>query len=135
MSTVAKVVIIDNNGRYLLMKRSDHPAFGSDADIPGGTLDNDETPQDTAIREVFEEAGITLDANTMREVYIGKEYSTHDTLYVLYVAHVQGRPEVQISWEHSSYEWVSREDFLKQAKSAVDSYMHMVYAVMASDSK
>ena len=43
MKKVAKLVIIDSDDKYLLMHRSDHPTFGVDPDLPGGTLEDDET--------------------------------------------------------------------------------------------
>jgi len=35
-----------------------------------------------------------------------------------------------MSWEHSSYEWIDRDDFLEKVKDARDTYMHMVYDVL-----
>ena len=35
MKKVAKLVMIDPDGKYLLMYRSDHPTFGTDPDLPG----------------------------------------------------------------------------------------------------
>ena len=132
MNTVAKVVIIDNDNNYLLMKRSDHPTFDEDADLPGGTMEQGESSHDAAIREVQEEAGIKLNSEDIKEVYAGNEYSAHTTQYVLYVVQLTHRPEVVMSWEHSSYEWVDKETFLRHAHSAKDTYMHMVYAVINS---
>jgi len=31
-----------------------------------------------------------------------------------------------MSWEHSSYEWLDRNEFLVRSRSAKDTYMHMV---------
>jgi 8-oxo-dGTP pyrophosphatase MutT (NUDIX family) len=56
MNKVAKLVIVDNQGKYLLMHRSEHPRFGTDPDLPGGTLEGSEEPIQTMLREVLEEA-------------------------------------------------------------------------------
>jgi hypothetical protein len=37
-----------------------------------------------------------------------------------------------LSWEHSAYEWIPKEEFLEKAKNANDTYMHMVYEVLSS---
>jgi mutator protein MutT len=124
---VAKLVIIDNNDNYLLMYRNAHPTFGDDVDIPGGTLEIGESPLVTMIREVYEEAGIEVAESEVYEVYQGNNYSAHNTHYSLYATTVSSRPSVAMSWEHSAYEWVSREEFLEKAKNANDTYMHMVY--------
>jgi 8-oxo-dGTP diphosphatase len=127
MNKVAKLVIIDNDDKYLLMYRNAHPIFGDDPDLPGGTLEDGELPIETMVREVFEEAGIVVDEAAVLSVYEGTDYSTHKTHYSLYVLKLDDRPEVVRSWEHSSYEWLDRKIFLEKAKHANDTYMHMVY--------
>lgn len=130
MKKVAKLVIVDPRGRHLLMYRSNHPVFGDDPDLPGGTLEEGEQPLETMVREVYEEAGIVIDGATVQEVYVGTDYSTRGTQDSLYMTALQATPQVLMSWEHSSYEWLTRDAFLEKAKSANDTYMHMVYDVM-----
>lgn len=132
MKQVAKIVIIDSEGYHLLMKRDNHPVFFDDPNLPGGTIEEGEEVFKAALREVLEEANISLDPDIVEPVYTGTEYSKRGTEYSLYVARVLERPPVTISWEHRSYEWVDREEFLKQARIANDTYMHMVHDVMSS---
>ena len=126
MKIVAKLIMIDPGGKYLLMHRSDHPTFGMDPDLPGGTLEGAESPVEAMIREVYEESGVTVDASSIQEVYSGVDYSTHGTHYVLFVANLNTRPEIKMSWEHSSYVWLDKGEFLERARGAKDTYMHMV---------
>ena len=128
MNKVAKLVIIDDKDQYLMMYRSAHPTFGDDADLPGGTLESGEEPLDTMVREVYEEAGVVIDGAASHKVYEGTDYSVHQTQYSLYIVKLQYRPEIVMSWEHSAFEWIDKDDFLEKAKSANDAYMHMVYA-------
>jgi len=130
MKKVAKLVVVGPDGRHLLMYRSNHPVFGDDPDIPGGTLEEGERPLQTMIREVFEEAGIEINRTNVKEIYVGTNYSAHKTQYSLYAASLQVTPKVVMSWEHSGYEWLDRDAFLEKAKSANDTYMHMVYDVV-----
>lgn len=130
MKQVAKLVIIDGRGRYLLMQRNEHPTFGNDPDLPGGTLEEGESPLETMIREVFEEAAVRIDQANVREIYAGVDYSAHGTHYSLYVAELQETPKIIISWEHAMYEWLRRDAFLDRASKANDTYMRMVYDVL-----
>lgn len=127
MKKVAKLLIIDPEDNYLLMYRSDHPTFGRDPDLPGGTLEDGETLLETMIREVEEEAGVAIDEKEVTEVYSGTDYSKHGTYYALYRVKLVARPEIKMSREHSSYEWLDRDTFLQKVKDASDTYMQMVY--------
>lgn len=126
MKKVAKLVIIDQDKNYLMMYRRNHPVFGNDPDLPGGTLEGAESVLETMAREVQEEAGIIIDKDVVEEIYSGVEYSAHGTSYTLFITKVAAQPMVSMSWEHSAYDWLSRDDFLVKAKSANDTYMHMV---------
>lgn len=130
MKQVAKLIIVDGRGKYLLMHRSDHPTFGNDPDLPGGTLEEGELPLETMIREVFEEAAVKIDQGEVTEVYAGTDYSTHGTHYSLYVTELRYTPEITMSWEHSLYEWLDRDAFLEKAGKANDTYMRMVHDVL-----
>jgi mutator protein MutT len=127
MSKVAKLVIIDNEEKYLMLYRSSHPTFGNDPDLPGGTLESGEEPIDTMVREVYEEAGVVVDGANAQMLYEGIDYSLHKVHYSLYVTKLDYRPDITMSWGHFAYEWLDREAFLEKAKSANDTYMHMVY--------
>lgn len=129
MKYVAKLVIINEQGEHLLMYRSNHPAFGDDPDLPGGTLEEGESPLETMVREVEEEAGVVIDPVAARQLYAGTEYSGSGTHYSLYVAELTQTPDITMSWEHSKYEWLERATFITKAKSANDTYMHMVAEV------
>jgi len=130
MKQVAKLVIVDGRGKYLLMQRSDHPTFGNDPDLPGGTLEEGELPLEAMIREVFEEAAVRIDRANVREVYTGADYSAHGTHYSLYITELEGTPEIIMSWEHSLYEWLDRDAFLEKVHKANDTYMRMVHDVL-----
>ena len=124
--TAVKLAIVDADKNYLMMWRSDHPTFGADPDLPGGTLEDGEDPLQTMVREVEEEIGVTIDSVQAHRLYDGTDYSKHGTRYVLYGVTVDKRPDVIMSWEHSDYKWLPKEEFIAIAKSANDTYMHMV---------
>ena len=129
----AKVLIIDDQDRYLLLVRANHPRFGDDPDLPGGTIEAGESPEIAAVREVEEEAGVIIPPDNLKLLYSGRGYSRHDIKYTLFLTKVSSRPKVVVSWEHASYVWLSKEKFLETVKGAADSYMKMVYDVVSKD--
>lgn len=129
MGSVAKL-LIQQDDQYLMMYRSDHPTFGVDPDLPGGTVEEGESPLQAVLREVWEEVGINFNANQVSEIFSGNRYSSHGTHYTLFVTEVSRKPEIIMSWEHSRYEWMSRSEFIKRALGAKDTYMHMVGDVL-----
>jgi 8-oxo-dGTP pyrophosphatase MutT (NUDIX family) len=114
-----------------LLERNDHPRFGNDSDLPGGTVEAGETPLRAMVREVFEEAGITINPEKAKMLYSGTAYSSHQTEYTLYEIHFIDTPEVHLSWEHAAYKWLDRESFLEAIKTSPDTYMEMVYDTLS----
>lgn len=112
------------------MYRSNHPVYGNDPDIPGGTLEEGELPLDALVREVDEETRVVVTPTAAKEVYSGTNYSAGGTCYILYTCRFDHTPKITMSWEHSAYEWLDRNEFLAKANSANDTYMHMVYDVL-----
>lgn len=133
MKHVAKIVLIDKNNKYLLLTRSDHPTFGYDPDLPGGTMEEGEDSVQTLLREVAEEIGLGLQSQQLTHHFSGNQYSRHGTTYHLYSAHLQIRPNIIMSWEHADYEWLEQQEFLSKAKNAQDTYMQMVHDVMNTE--
>ncbi len=130
MKEVAKLILRDQNGLYLLLYRNDHPAFGQDPDLPGGTIEEGEDPIKALIREVKEEIGITLNSKSIKKLHESNEYDKGN-IYYLYEAMHKETPVITISWEHSRYSWLSLSDFAAITNTAIDRYMHMVHDYLA----
>jgi 8-oxo-dGTP pyrophosphatase MutT (NUDIX family) len=129
---VAKILIVDQEEMHLLLYRSEHPRFGVDPDLPGGLVEENESFLETMLREVKEEVGVDIRAKDTDVLYSGTDYSSHNSHFELFITHVKTRPNILLSWEHSSYIWLSKTDFLEQAKIANDKYMRMVYDTLSA---
>lgn len=129
---VAKLVITDSNDTYLVMYRNNHPYFGNEIDLPGGTVEEGETPLEAMIREVQEEAGVAIDQAKAKHVITSADYSDHGAEYSLFSVQLAERPEVTISWEHAHYAWLSRDEFLAEAKQSMDRYMNMAHDALSA---
>lgn len=127
MKKIAKLLLKNvTDDTYLLINRTDHPMFGADPDLPGGTHEDGETIEETVIREVQEEIGVNLQESVLERLYVGTEYSVASNEYNLFYAEVARAPEVQLSWEHSQYRWCGLDVLVEESKGASDAYMHMV---------
>lgn len=130
MISVAKLVLVDSEDKCLMMYRSNHPRYGHDPDLPGGTVEEGESILEAMVREVEEEAGIKINSQDAVKLYEGTGYTEHGTNFALYTAKVPERPIVTMSWEHSAYVWLEREEFTRIASGALDTYMHMTADVL-----
>ena len=84
----ASVIVEDKEGRVLLQKRADIHEWG----YAGGSVEIDETVEDTAKRELFEETGLIAEELELLGIYSGKhmhniypngdEVSNIDIVYV-----------------------------------------------------
>ena len=71
--------------------------------LPGGGYYRDETPAECAARELREELGIDLPPE--RLVPTG-EHSDHPYRFDTFVATIDDRPDLQLSWEIAHAKWV-----------------------------
>lgn len=112
----AKVVILDANGSALLLVRSDsHPTSPLCSDLPGGVIEESESPEDGLIREINEETGMALAPSDLSLVYTAtNDYfgqSVSRSLFLVRLSTVQ--PQVKLSWEHSDYQWVKTSQLVE----------------------
>lgn len=71
------VMLEDAEGRLLIVKANYKPYWT----VPGGIIDEGETPKQAAVREVFEEVGIHLDERDLGFVLVADRISRHMQTY------------------------------------------------------
>lgn len=97
----------DGEAWFFLARRSLHCHLGGTWAIPGGALDEDESPLDGALREFGEEIGVVLDhggfdvAHVHEDDHGGWSYWTH----VVDVSH-RFDPPTELMWETAEVRWV-----------------------------
>ena len=100
-----KVVIIDDTGRCLLLKRSRHSKGNPGKwDLPGGKVDSGEDFDRALIREVLEETGLRI---SLTRVIGGtqRELGERTVAYLIMEACLaSGQP--RLSGEHEDFSWV-----------------------------
>ena len=107
ISTVAKVVLVDQKNRTLFLKRSDYvDKYAGDWDLPGGHLKPNESLESGLTRETKEETQLDV----REPVFLLKIDNLH-FFYAMYDSQ-----EVKLSHEHTDYKFFNKEDLNSDEK-------------------
>jgi 8-oxo-dGTP diphosphatase len=86
---VAAAVLIEEDGRVLLVRRASDPFRGLWT-LPAGFVDADEDPASAAARECLEETGLNVRVTRVLEVVAGREHPRGADFVIVYAAEVVG---------------------------------------------
>lgn len=126
--SVLVVIYAKNTNRVLMLQRQDDPDFWQSVT---GTIESDETPKNTAIRELWEEVRLEISENSTAlfdckesiefEIFPHFRYKyapnvTHCREYWFLLA-MEQEFEPVLS-EHLAYQWVSPEQAIQMIKSS-----------------
>lgn len=75
VQSVAGAIFTPDRNSVLLIQRRDVPVWA----LPGGGIEKNETPEETVIREIFEETGFTVEIKRLVGVYIPMNKLTKHT--------------------------------------------------------
>jgi len=114
---ITKTIIINENDEYLVLRRDLKDDVGAGKlDLPGGGVDEHEGIYEGAVREVFEETGITLSIEDIELVCTKSKFQPTNqgkkNLHrFLFVARVHNAP-VAVSEEHDAHYWFTKRELL-----------------------
>ncbi|MFB6217480.1 MAG: NUDIX domain-containing protein, partial [Candidatus Aenigmatarchaeota archaeon] len=106
-------VVIERQGEYLMLKRSEEKSSSGYWNFPGGRIE-DEGVEDAALREAEEEAGVEGRAVETGEPYLSSGELGFWRIHPVLI-HMENE-SVELNWEHSEYKWV-KPDEIKEMKS------------------
>jgi 8-oxo-dGTP diphosphatase len=90
---VAAAVLVEKEGKVLLVKRANVPERGKWT-LPAGFVDAGEDPQEAAKRECFEETGLHIRIQSLLDLFYGKEHERGADIVILYRGKIEsGSPE------------------------------------------
>src|SRR5258706_1636539 len=84
---VAAAVLIEENGRVLLVRRANEPYRGLWT-LPAGFINGGEDPAEAAARECLEETGLSVRVKRVLEVIAGREHERGADFIIVYEAEV-----------------------------------------------
>lgn len=107
-------VVVERNGKFLLLKRARNDTFPGLWEFPSGKVEGEESLEECAKRELREEAG--LEARGLS--YRGKrERINRDVITLVHYFHAKsfsGTPK--ISGEHSELGWFSTKEIMRMGR-------------------
>ena len=108
---VAAHAFIKRDGKFLVTKRSPQNDYKpNEWDIPGGTIEFGETPEEALKREVLEEVGLVI--NILRPLFVYSFMSNpqrHQFQIVYECEYVSGEVKLNPE-EHDDYTWAEIKD-------------------------
>lgn len=106
MHYASLVILIDNKGRGLTLKRSSHSSFPSQWGLPGGRAEEGEEDWETAIRELREETSVVIskeDLKPLTQIY------SRDKFFHFFWAKCEA-PEIILDSEHTDWLWIPKDE-------------------------
>ena len=102
---LSAVVYAERGDEILLLKRAEGSALAGQWFLPGGMVEEGELPEEGALRELREEAGVEIDG----ELELVGAYPMHvygyDMIQLSYRGRVADGAEVAVSHEHDGARW------------------------------
>lgn len=98
-------------GKLLLLKRHPNKLFGDSWGVPGGKLEEGESPVEGMVREVYEEIGFVVDKSLVEHIctiYIESEPRSHEVIYHMFYYPLNELPILTLHLEeHLEAQWVT----------------------------
>lgn len=104
---VAAAVLVEQEGRVLLVRRVNEPFRGLWT-LPAGFINGGEDPAEAAARECLEETGLVVQVRRVLDIISGKEHPRGADFVIVYQASIIGG-EIKPDDDADAVEWFGRE--------------------------
>ncbi len=102
MAQKTSTIAVINNNKVLVLRRGiTAPWMPSRYCLPGGHVDNNESLETAALRELYEETGLNIDRSVVSSIVVNY-HNYSKTVFVGKIEH----PVVELNWEHDHYDWI-----------------------------
>lgn len=101
--------VIEKDGKYLIARRTEPEWLKGLWEFPGGTVEENETVNETLVREILEETNLVIEPikhlHTIVEVVKDREITINFIL-----SKIIGEVDIKLD-EHDQYEWVDASNY------------------------
>ncbi len=104
---VAAAVLVEQDGRVLLVRRANEPFRGLWT-LPAGFVNGGEDPAHAAARECFEETGLSVHVTRVLDVIAGREHERGADFIIVYRAELSSG-ELSPADDADAVEWFARD--------------------------
>ncbi|UCF49154.1 MAG: NUDIX pyrophosphatase [Thermoplasmatales archaeon] len=119
MPDVATSILLNSDGKILILKRSDKvKTYKGQWGGVAGYVEKNEKPFDTAIKEIFEEVGLMKEdvklIKKLDPIFITDYYEQEKYEWKIFVFLFKTKKEskIRIDWEHSEYRWITPSEII-----------------------
>jgi RimJ/RimL family protein N-acetyltransferase/8-oxo-dGTP pyrophosphatase MutT (NUDIX family) len=105
---------VEINNKILLLEYSLSKSEGKTWGVPAGRIEKEERPIDAALRELFEETGITASSSQVKAIgklYIQKQKGAY--IFHMFQVYLNEIPNILLSEEHTRYLWADSHEIEK----------------------
>jgi 8-oxo-dGTP diphosphatase len=101
-----KALLLHGDKLLVLHKKSNNQMPVFLWDLPGGTMEFGETPEETIFREITEETGLIVSELRLYDTWVHKKDETTQLSGVIYIGKTCDT-EISLSNEHDRFQWIS----------------------------
>lgn len=106
-----KAVVLNEEGKILVLRRTDKSGLGGKWSLPGGAIEENENPFEAIRREIDEETKITVSNLQVFHTKTSKNNSGDNVIIIGFICK-NDSGSIVLNWEHDQFQWLNKKEAL-----------------------